>query len=46
VHLVRGELEVNGKPLKAGDAAMLEDEAEVRLSGGKAAEVLVFDLQP
>lgn len=45
VYLVRGELEVNGKPLKAGDAAMLENEAQVRLSGGRAAEVLAFDLQ-
>jgi hypothetical protein len=45
VHLVRGELEVNGTPLKGGDAAMLEGETEVRLSGGKSAEVLVFDLQ-
>jgi redox-sensitive bicupin YhaK (pirin superfamily) len=45
VHLVRGELDVNGKPLKAGDAAMLEGETQVQLSGGKAAEVLVFDLK-
>ncbi|HYF42432.1 MAG TPA: pirin family protein [Ramlibacter sp.] len=45
VHVVRGELNVNGMPLKGGDAAMLESETEVRLSGGKSAEVLVFDLQ-
>ena len=44
VHVVRGELRVNGQPLAAGDAAMLEDEAMVRLDGGKDAEVLVFDL--
>jgi redox-sensitive bicupin YhaK (pirin superfamily) len=44
VHLVRGELEVNGQRLSAGDAAKLEGEASVELSGGKAAEVLVFDL--
>ena len=44
VHAVRGELRVNGQPLAAGDAAMLEDEAQVRLDGGKDAEVLVFDL--
>ena len=44
VHLVRGELQVNGKPLAAGDAAMLEDETQVSLVGGRAAEVLVFDL--
>lgn len=45
VHLVRGELEVNGQPLKAGDAAMLENETTVSLRGGRQAEVLVFDLE-
>ena len=44
VHIVRGEVEVNGKPLKAGDAAKIEQEAEVRLGQGRNAEVLVFDL--
>ncbi|HSV47723.1 MAG TPA: pirin family protein [Ramlibacter sp.] len=44
VHLVRGALQVNGKPLAAGDAAMLRDEPEVVLAGGNGAEVLVFDL--
>jgi len=44
VHLVRGELEVNGKKLATGDAALLEGETQVALSGGKDAEVLVFDL--
>jgi quercetin 2,3-dioxygenase len=45
VHVVRGELEVNGQPLKAGDAAMLEKETGLTLRKGRAAEVLVFDLQ-
>jgi redox-sensitive bicupin YhaK (pirin superfamily) len=44
VHLVRGELDVNGRRLAAGDAAKLEDETRIDLSSGKAAEVLVFDL--
>ncbi|MDN6886851.1 pirin family protein [Variovorax sp. CAN2819] len=44
VHLVRGELEVNGQKLSGGDAAMLEGESQVTLAGGKDAEVLVFDL--
>ena len=44
VHLVRGELEVNGQALKTGDAALVEDEGRLELSGGKQAEVLVFDL--
>jgi quercetin 2,3-dioxygenase len=44
VHVVRGELHINGRHLVAGDAAKLENEARVDLAGGKNAEVLVFDL--
>jgi quercetin 2,3-dioxygenase len=44
VFLVRGELDVNGQRLHAGDAALLERESNIALSGGKDAEVLVFDL--
>jgi redox-sensitive bicupin YhaK (pirin superfamily) len=44
VHLVRGELEVNGQKLVTGDAAMLEGESSLRLEAGNDAEVLVFDL--
>ncbi|MDR2853047.1 MAG: pirin family protein [Burkholderiaceae bacterium] len=44
VHLVRGELQVNGTPLSTGDAALLQDESQLTLSAGKDAEVLVFDL--
>jgi redox-sensitive bicupin YhaK (pirin superfamily) len=44
VHLVRGELTVNGQALHAGDAALLSDEQAVRLSDGRDAEVIVFDL--
>ncbi|APW37936.1 quercetin 2,3-dioxygenase [Rhodoferax koreense] len=44
VHLVRGELEVNGQKLSAGDAALLDGESQVALAHGKDAEVLVFDL--
>lgn len=46
VHLVRGALQVNGMPLQGGDAALLEGEAQLRLDGGRDAEVLVFDLAP
>jgi len=45
VHVVRGELEVNGTRLAAGDAAKLERETQLALSTGKQAEVLVFDLE-
>jgi redox-sensitive bicupin YhaK (pirin superfamily) len=44
VHLLRGDIEVNGSALSAGDAALLEGETSIKLSGGKTAEVLVFDL--
>lgn len=44
VHLVRGELSVNGTKLSAGDAAKLQGEQTLALSGGKDAEVLVFEL--
>ena len=44
VQLIRGELQVNGHTLQAGDAAKLQAESNLHLSGGKDAEVLVFDL--
>src|SRR4051812_5115307 len=44
VHLIRGELEVNGQKLRGGDAARAENEGQVTLSNGSGAEVLVFDL--
>ena len=44
VHLVRGELDVNGQRLTTGDAALLADETQLTLAHGKDAEVLVFDL--
>ncbi len=44
VHLVRGALEVNGQPLAAGDAVLLDNEKTLALAHGRDAEVLVFDL--
>ena len=46
VQLVRGQLEVNGQVLHAGDAVALQSESELRLANGRLAEVLVFDLAP
>jgi redox-sensitive bicupin YhaK (pirin superfamily) len=46
VHLMRGKLHVNGQALCAGDAALLEGEAQIALTQGAGAEVLVFDLAP
>jgi redox-sensitive bicupin YhaK (pirin superfamily) len=44
VHVARGSVRVNGQALGTGDALRLTDEASVRIDGGHAAEVLVFDL--
>ncbi len=44
VHLVKGDLEVNGQKLAQGDAAMIEAQSSLELSKGRDAEVLVFDL--
>ena len=56
VHVVRGQMQINGQTLKAGDAATLTPalatptsaqspaDQALLLSGGQHAEVLVFDL--
>ena len=46
VHLIRGQLEVNGQLLRSGDAAALQSESQLLLGRGQSAEVLVFDLAP
>jgi redox-sensitive bicupin YhaK (pirin superfamily) len=45
VHLIRGEVSVNGVALTAGDATLLDGEPLIELTRAKDAEVLVFDLQ-
>lgn len=44
VHLVRGQLHVNGTALTTGDAALIDGESQITLDHGRDAEVLVFDL--
>jgi redox-sensitive bicupin YhaK (pirin superfamily) len=44
VHVVRGEIDLNGRRLAAGDAAHVEQESAVTLERGDDAEVLLFDL--
>jgi len=44
LHVARGSLEVNGEKLQAGDGAAIAGERLLRLSGGRGAEVLLFDL--
>jgi quercetin 2,3-dioxygenase len=44
VQLARGELRLGATPLAAGDGAGIKGPARLHLHGGRAAEVLVFDL--
>jgi redox-sensitive bicupin YhaK (pirin superfamily) len=44
VHVARGEAGINGLRLQAGDALKISDEAALRISDGRSAEILVFDL--
>ena len=46
VHVASGSVEVNGERLGEGDGARLRNPGEIHLSGGRAAEVLLFDLRP
>jgi redox-sensitive bicupin YhaK (pirin superfamily) len=44
VHLISGQLMVEGQQLQAGDALMVEGEERLTLERGVGAEVLVFEL--
>ncbi len=44
VHVIRGQLRVNGTTLSGGDAAKLSDETLITIDQARDAEVLVFDL--
>jgi redox-sensitive bicupin YhaK (pirin superfamily) len=44
LHVARGALRIDGRPLVAGDAAMVTDADRVALTEGRDAEVLAFDL--
>ncbi|ALK98083.1 quercetin 2,3-dioxygenase [Massilia sp. WF1] len=44
VHVIRGQVSVNGVALKGGDAVKIGAEDTVRIDGAEAAELLLFDL--
>ena len=44
VHVARGSLKVNGTPLNGGDGAKIASESELKFSGARQAELLLFDL--
>ena len=43
MHVARGNAEVNGQRLAAGDGAAVEGEAELSFSSPDSGEVLLFD---
>ncbi|MEO8838136.1 MAG: pirin family protein [Herbaspirillum sp.] len=45
VHVARGSIELDGVKLAAGDGVRLRNPQSLQLTGGKDAEVLVFDLR-
>ena len=46
VHLIKGDLVVNGEKLTTGDAVLIDKEQQIHITDGRKAEVLVFDLAP
>ena len=44
VHVIRGDVRVNGQTLASGDALKLERETQLTLDEAREAEVLLFDL--
>jgi redox-sensitive bicupin YhaK (pirin superfamily) len=44
VHVARGAVTLNGKPLEAGDGASIVDETTLNLLGLQESQVLLFDL--
>ncbi|RUR30450.1 pirin family protein [Vreelandella andesensis] len=44
LHVVKGSVDVNGETLSAGDAAAFQSGETFDVTGGQAAEVLLFDL--
>jgi quercetin 2,3-dioxygenase len=44
VHVIRGDVTVNGVPLKDGDALKLSRESRIVIDHAEAAELLLFDL--
>ncbi len=44
VHVAEGEVKLNGRVLNAGDAAAVSEKERLKLTAGKPAQVLLFDL--
>lgn len=46
VHVIYGQLEINGKNVNAGDGAKIADETDLKFLASEEAEILLFDLPP
>lgn len=46
LHVARGSVEVNGQPLKAGDALAVSGEEQLSIRSADRGEVLLFDMTP
>jgi len=46
VHVIYGQLEINGKNANAGDGAKIADETDLKFLASEEAEFLLFDLPP
>jgi redox-sensitive bicupin YhaK (pirin superfamily) len=44
LHVAKGNIQVNGEVLNAGDAAKIEDAGKITLTGADGGEILLFDL--
>jgi quercetin 2,3-dioxygenase len=44
IHVAKGEVEVNGVRMQAGDGASVSDERKLEIAGKSPSEVLLFDL--
>ncbi len=46
IHVVKGDIAVNGEKLRAGDGARIRHASNLHLADGVNAEILIFDLRP
>jgi redox-sensitive bicupin YhaK (pirin superfamily) len=45
LHIARGEVQMNGKALQAGDGVSVYGDADIAFTEGKNAEIILFDMK-